>query len=73
MVEAINGGYDAARAEAVLARPGIDAVSFARPFICNPDLAERFARGAPLTPMADPAVIYGGGEAGYIDFARMAG
>jgi hypothetical protein len=44
-----------------------------RPFICNPDLAERFARGAPLTPMADPAVIYGGGEAGYIDFARMAG
>ena len=32
------------RAEAVLARPGIDAVSFARPFICNPDLAERFAR-----------------------------
>jgi N-ethylmaleimide reductase len=69
----INGGYDAVRAEAVLARPGIDAVSFARPFICNPDLAERFARGAPLTPMADPAVIYGGGEAGYIDFARMAG
>jgi len=69
----VNGGYDASRAEAALARPGVDAVSFARPFICNPDLAERFARGAAITPMADPAVIYGGGDAGYIDFAPMAG
>ena len=69
----INGGYDAARAEKVLQRPGIDAVSIGRPFIANPDLVERYARGADLNPMGDPAVVYGGGEAGYIDFPLLPG
>ncbi len=67
----INGGYDAARAEAALARPGIDAVSIGRPFIANPDLVRRYACGAPFNEMGDPAVVYGGGEAGYIDFPSL--
>jgi N-ethylmaleimide reductase len=69
----INGGYDAARAERVLQRPGIDAVSIGRPFIANPDLVQRYARGADLNPMGDPAVVYGGSEAGYIDFPLLPG
>lgn len=67
----LNGGYDAERAEAVLAAGGAAAISIGRPFICNPDLAERYAAGAELTPMGDPSVIYGGGDAGYIDFPTM--
>ena len=67
----INGGYDRTRAEAVLEREGIDAVSIGRPFIANPDLVQRYARNAPLNAMGDPAVVYGGGEAGYIDFPSL--
>ncbi|MFM7784665.1 MAG: alkene reductase, partial [Gammaproteobacteria bacterium] len=61
-------GYDGERAEVALAREGIQSISIGRPFITNPDLPRRIARGIPLAPFGDPAVIYGGGEAGYIDF-----
>jgi N-ethylmaleimide reductase len=64
----VNGGYDGARAEVALGREGIHAISIGRPFITNPDLPRRIERGLPLAPSGDPAVIYGGGEAGYIDF-----
>lgn len=67
----INGGYDAERANAVLAAGKADAVSFGRPYIPNPDLVERYAQNAPLNPMGDPAVVYGGGDAGYIDFPTL--
>lgn len=67
----INGSYDADKANAVLAAGKADAVSFGRPYIPNPDLVERYAQGAALNPMGDPAVVYGGGDAGYIDFPRL--
>jgi N-ethylmaleimide reductase len=68
----INGGYTAERADAVIRAAGADAVSFGQLYIHNPDLAERFAHGAPLNAMGDPAKVYGGGDAGYIDFPVLA-
>jgi N-ethylmaleimide reductase len=64
------GGYTAERAETLIARGIADAVAFGRPYIANPDLVERFRRGAPLnTPNAD--TFYGGGEAGYTDYPTL--
>jgi N-ethylmaleimide reductase len=66
------GGYDAARADALVASGIADAVAFGRPYIANPDLVERFRRGAPLNP-PDPSTFYGGGEAGYTDYPALDG
>lgn len=63
----LNTGYDAERAESVLAANGAAAIAFARPYIANPDLVERFAAGAPLAA-GDPSTYYGGDEKGYIDY-----
>ncbi|MFF1294723.1 MULTISPECIES: alkene reductase [unclassified Streptomyces] len=38
--------------------------------LANPDLAERVRTGAPLNN-PDPATFYGGGEAGYTDYATV--
>jgi N-ethylmaleimide reductase len=62
-----NRGYDAARANALLAEGGADLVAFGVPFLANPDLPERFRRAAPLNP-PDRSTFYGGGEAGYTDY-----
>lgn len=51
----------------VLAAGEADAVAFGVPFIANPDLPERFRRGAALNP-ADPATFYAPGPAGYTDY-----
>jgi N-ethylmaleimide reductase len=64
-----NGGYDRESAEAAIASGAADLISFGRPSIANPDLPERLAAGAPLTP-ADPTTFYGGGERGYTDYPR---
>ncbi|MCC8994941.1 MAG: alkene reductase [Candidatus Contendobacter sp.] len=66
-----NGGFDQAQAEAWLAEDRCDAVAFGRPFIANPDLPERFRRGAPLNS-ADPETFYQGGERGYVDYPALA-
>ena len=67
----VAGGYDAVTgAEAITA--GIaEAVAFGRPYIANPDLAERIASGAPL---AEPhqATFYTPGAKGYTDYPRLA-
>ncbi|OGS52665.1 MAG: alkene reductase [Erythrobacter sp. RIFCSPHIGHO2_12_FULL_63_10] len=65
-----NGGYDAAIAEAVISRGSADLVAFGMPFIANPDLPERFARGAALAE-PDASSIYGGGDQGYIDYPPL--
>jgi N-ethylmaleimide reductase len=62
-----NRGYDQERANALLANGGADAVAFGVPFLANPDLPERFRRGAALNP-PDRKTFYGGGEAGYTDY-----
>lgn len=65
-----NGGYDKARATAVLAEGQADLVAFGIPFLANPDLPERFAKNAPLNE-PDPATFYGGDEKGYTDYPFM--
>jgi N-ethylmaleimide reductase len=66
-----NGGFDAARAQEVLARGEADLIAFGRPFIANPDLVERLRRGAALaTP--DPATFYSAGAEGYVDYPALA-
>ena len=63
----INGGFDQARAETWLTENWCDAVAFGKLFIANPDLPERFRRGAPLNA-PDPDTFYQGGEKGYVDY-----
>ncbi len=45
-----NGRFDQAKSETFLEAGLCDAVAFGVPWIANPDLVERFARKAPLTP-----------------------
>jgi N-ethylmaleimide reductase len=65
-----NGSYDRVRAEAVLAEGRADLVSFATPYIANPDLAERLRLGVPLT-QPDRATFYGGDARGYTDYPPL--
>jgi N-ethylmaleimide reductase len=66
-----NNGYDLALATEHLAHDKADLIAFGRPFIGNPDLVERLKTGAPLAAF-DPATLYGGGAAGYIDYPTLA-
>lgn len=72
-----NSGYDAQSAEKEIAAGSIDAVSFARLFISNPDLPERFAaKCSPLNDVAEYSVWWSTVEnelssAGYTDFPKM--
>jgi N-ethylmaleimide reductase len=62
-----NKGYDLPRANAVLRDGEADLVSFAVLFLANPDLPERFRRGAALNP-PDRKSFYGGAAHGYTDY-----
>lgn len=63
----IGGGLDAMRAEQLLADGKADAAVFGSLFLANPDLPERFKRGATLnTP--DRKTYYSGGTQGYTDY-----
>ncbi|HJV80068.1 alkene reductase [Noviherbaspirillum sp.] len=64
------GGYTAESAEALLQKGIADAIAFGRPFIANPDLVERFRRGAELNK-PDRATFYGGGAHGYTDYPTL--
>jgi len=67
-----NCRYDLARAQQAIAANAADMVSFGALYIANPDLVERFRRGAELnTP--DPETYYGGDEHGYIDYPFLDG
>ncbi|WP_075655426.1 alkene reductase [Pseudochrobactrum sp. B5] len=61
------GGYTQETAERVLDEGLTDLVAFGRPYISNPDLAERMQRGWPLAP-ADHTTFYGGAQKGYTDY-----
>ena len=65
-----NGGYTAERAQRALATGDADAVAFGAAFIANPDLPERFRRGAPLNA-PDVSTFYGGTEKGYTDYPPL--
>jgi len=64
---AVGGGFDFASGNAALASGLADFVVFGKPFTSNPDLAERFAAGLPLTPF-DATTFYTPGAKGYTDF-----
>ncbi|MFN7228864.1 MAG: alkene reductase [Synechococcaceae cyanobacterium] len=65
-----NTGYTASEAEAAIAAGAVDAVAFGTAFLANPDLPERFRRGAPLNA-PDPATYYSPGPAGYTDYPAL--
>lgn len=68
----VNNGFTLETANAVLKDKLADLVSFGMPFISNPDLPERFAKGAPLAPAGDKSTFYGGTEHGYTDYPALA-
>jgi N-ethylmaleimide reductase len=45
-------------------------VAFGRPFISNPDLVNRLRFDEPLAAL-DVSTLYGGGAAGYTDYAAL--
>jgi len=65
-----NNAYDLALAEKVLAANEADLIAFGKLFIANPDLVERFRKGAPLND-PDKTTFYGGGEKGYTDYPTL--
>jgi N-ethylmaleimide reductase len=66
----LNGGFDRATGDEVLAAGQADAVTFGAPFLANPDLPRRMQEGAPLNP-PDFATFYTPGPKGYIDYPRL--
>jgi len=67
-----NNGYDFATAQAAVTSGAADAIAFGRLLLANPDLVERFRRGAPLNA-PDYERLYTGEEKGYTDYPFLAG
>lgn len=65
-------GDDRDEFERVIADGIADAVAVGRPFISNPDLVTRWAKGAELNE-PDQETFYGGDARGYTDYPRLAG
>jgi N-ethylmaleimide reductase len=68
----LNGGYTKELAEQAIERGEGDLVSFGVSYLANPDLPERFAKGAPLNA-PDVKTFYQGDAKGYADYPVMAG
>jgi N-ethylmaleimide reductase len=66
----VNGGYDAATAEAVIARGEADLVAFGVPFLANPDLPLRYRKQAALNA-PDATTFYAGEAKGYTDYPAL--
>ena len=64
------GGFDRESAEMTLKEKRADLVAFGRPFLANPDLVERYRKGAPLNA-PDMATFYTPGAKGYTDYPRL--
>jgi len=65
-----NAGFTRESGAELLAHGGADAIAFATKFLANPDLPERFKRGAPLND-PDRATFYSPGERGYTDYPTL--
>ena len=63
----LNNGYDFASGQQAIATGAADAIAFGRALLANPDLVERFRRGAPLN-QPDYERLYVGEEKGYTDY-----
>lgn len=66
----VNGGYDLETGNAAISQGDADLVSYGSLYLANPDLPERFAKGAPLNK-PDPETFYGGNAKGYTDYPLM--
>jgi N-ethylmaleimide reductase len=66
-----NKGYDLARGNTAIRDGIVDLVSFATLFLANPDLPDRFRRGAGLNA-PDRPTFYGGSAKGYTDYPALA-
>lgn len=64
----LSGGYTKESAETELRGGLADLIAFGRPFINNPDFAERLENGWPLAKEADMATFYTPGGKGYTDY-----
>jgi N-ethylmaleimide reductase len=64
------GGHTHESADRMLSRGEADLIAFGKPMISNPDLAERFRTGAPLT-QPDKETFYHGGAKGYVDYPAL--
>ena len=68
----LNSDYSAEGAAADVASGRCDAISFGRPYISNPDLAERIRVGAEWAPNTNvPKSWYLPGPEGYIDYPAL--
>ena len=65
----VNNGYDRTLALQAVASGQADLVAFGRPFIGNPDLGRRLREDLPWSS-SDRKTYYGGGAAGYTDYAE---
>lgn len=63
-----NAGYTRESAAQAIQRGDADLIAFGRPYMSNPDLAERLAKNWPLAETADMSVWYSPGAHGYTDF-----
>jgi N-ethylmaleimide reductase len=66
----LNGGFDAASAEAAIKKGEADLVAFGVPFLANPDLPRRYQTSAALNA-PDQATFYTGEEKGYVDYPAL--
>jgi N-ethylmaleimide reductase len=66
----VNGGFDAASADAAIGSGEADLVAFGLPFIANPDLPRRYRTKAVLNA-PDQGTFYAGEEKGFIDYPAM--
>ncbi|WP_224484637.1 alkene reductase [Robertkochia aurantiaca] len=62
-----SGGFDKEKAERFLEEEKAELISFARPFLANPDLVYRFKEGIALNE-PDPETFYTPGKKGYTDY-----
>ena len=67
----LNGGFDAEAGHAAIREGRADAVVYGKAYLANPDLVERFRRGAPLNPV-DFTTLYTPGPKGYTDYPTLA-
>jgi N-ethylmaleimide reductase len=63
----LNNGYDFAGGQTAVTSGKCDAIAFGRLMLANPDLVERFRRGAALN-QPDYERLYSGEERGYTDY-----
>jgi N-ethylmaleimide reductase len=65
-----NGAFDRDTANAAISSKAADLVSFATPFIGNPDLVHRMRDALPISP-SDPQTYYQGNACGYVDYPAI--